>query len=98
MKKVSQVKAGMILSYLLIVCNALYGFVMTPYIIGCLGDAEYGVYKTIGALASSLLVLDIGLGSTVTRYLAQYKSNKQENKNYNPCITFKGPVQLRNFG
>ena len=80
MKKINQVKIGMILSYLLIICNALYGFVITPYIVGRLGEAEYGVYKSIGALASSLLVLDIGLGSTVMRYLAKYKADKEEDK------------------
>ncbi len=80
MKKLNQIKIGMILSYILIIFNALYGFVMTPYIVGRLGEAEYGVYKTIGALASSLLVLDIGLGSTVMRYVAKYISNKEEER------------------
>ena len=80
MRKMNQIKAGMILSYMLIIVNALYGFVMTPYIVGCLGEMEYGVYKTIGSLANSLLILDIGLGSTVMRYVAKYVSNKEEEK------------------
>ena len=64
----NQVKWGIILSYLLILLNTLFGFLVTPYMISCLGEAEYGVYKTISSLTASLMVLDLGLGSTVTRY------------------------------
>ncbi|MBQ9861189.1 MAG: oligosaccharide flippase family protein [Clostridia bacterium] len=80
MKKIGQVKAGAVLSYLLMICNTVYGLLMTPYIVGCLGDAEYGVYKTVAALASTLMVLDLGLGSTVMRYVAKYKANHEEDK------------------
>ena len=78
--KIKQVKWGAILSYLLIIFNAAYGFLMTPYMVGCLGDAEYGVYKTISAFSGTLMVLDLGLGSTVLRYIAQYKAKQEEDK------------------
>lgn len=78
--KLNQVKSGVILSYLLIVLNTVYGLVITPYMIGCLGEAEYGVYKTIASLTTSLMVLDLGIGSTVMRYVAKYKATGQENK------------------
>ena len=76
----NQVKWGIILSYLLILLNTLFGFLVTPYMIGCLGEAEYGVYKTISSLTASLMVLDLGLGSTVTRYIATYKAKGEDTR------------------
>lgn len=78
--KQNQVKWGAILSYFLIILNTLYGLFITPYVLGCLGEAEYGVYKTIGSLASSLAVLDLGMGATVMRYVAKFKANKEDDK------------------
>lgn len=74
----SQVKYGAILSYGLIVLNMLYGLGVTPFTISCLGAEEYGVYKTIAALASSLMVMDLGIGGTIQRYVAKYRSDQQE--------------------
>lgn len=76
--KKSQVKLGVVLSYLLIILNALYGLFITPYIVGQLGTSEYGVYKTISSLSSSLMILDLGIGSTVMRFVAKYKAEKKE--------------------
>ena len=78
--KLNQVKTGAVLSYLLIICGSLYGFVITPYIISHLGNEEYGVYKTIAALAGSVMVLDVGLGNTVMRYVAKYRASNEEYK------------------
>lgn len=75
-----QVKIGVVISYILIICNALYGLFITPYMISCLGGAEYGVYKTISSLSSSLMVLDLGIGGTAMRYVALYRAKKEDNK------------------
>ena len=72
-----QVVCGATLSYILIVLNAVYGMVITPFILSRLGQEEYGVYKTIAALSSALMVLDLGLGGTVTRYIAKYRAEKK---------------------
>ena len=77
-KGLRQVKFGAILSYILIALNAVYGLFLTPYILSKLGNAEFGVYKTISSLSSSLMVLDLGLGGTVMRYVAKYKAEKDE--------------------
>lgn len=73
-----QVVCGATLSYILIVLNAVYGMVITPFILSRLGQEEYGVYKTIAALSSALMVLDLGLGGTVTRYIAKYRAENKE--------------------
>ena len=75
-----QVKIGVILSYLLIIINTLYGLFMTPFFISKLGEAEYGVYKTISSFSASLMVLDLGIGSTVMRYISKYRAAKEEKK------------------
>lgn len=75
-----QTVGGTILSYVLIVLNALYGIVLMPYIIGQIGAAEYGVYKTISSFASALMVLDLGMGSTATRFIAKFRAERKEEK------------------
>ena len=79
-RKISQVKIGIVLSYVFIIINTLYNLFITPYIIKCLGDDEYGVFKTIGSLTASLIVIDLGIGSTVQRYVAKYIADKEEKK------------------
>ena len=76
----NQVKWGVILSYLTIILNTLYGLIITPYLISTLGDAEYGVYKTIASFAATLTIMDMGLGSTMMRYVAKYQAAGQEDK------------------
>lgn len=76
----NEVKWGALLSYALIIINAVYGLLITPYILSSIGDVEYGVYKTISSLSASLMVLDLGLGGTVMRYIAKYKSEEKNDK------------------
>ncbi len=76
----NEVKWGALLSYALIVINACYGFLVTPYVMSALGEADFGVYKTITSLSSSLMILDLGLGGTVMRYIAKYKAENKKDK------------------
>ncbi len=65
-------KLGTLLSYLLMVFEILSTLLVTPLIISSLGQAEYGVYKLVSSLTVYLLMLDLGLGNSVTRYMAKY--------------------------
>lgn len=80
MKRVSQVKYGAMISYILIILNSIYGVVMTPFIISTLGTSEYGVYKIIVALSSSIMVMDFGIGGTIQRFIAKYKAEGHDEK------------------
>lgn len=73
-----QVKVGAIFSYVLILANTFFSFVVTPYILHVLGESSYGAYKSIGAITSSLLILDFGLGGMVQRYVAHYDADKND--------------------
>lgn len=79
----NEVKYGALLSYIIIICNALYGLVIAPYLLSTVGTSEYGVYKTIGALTSSISVLELGIGGTMQRYVAKFNALKEKEKCFN---------------
>lgn len=66
-------KIGVILSYVLMIFEVLSTLLLTPYIIRVLGQAEYGVYKLVAAVNSYLLLLDLGVGNAITRYVSKYR-------------------------
>lgn len=74
----NEVKIGSLISYVLIIFNSLYGIFITPIILSSVGEIDFGVYKTITSLSSTLLILDLGLGGTLIRYIAKFKSEKDE--------------------
>lgn len=65
-------KTGAILSYLYMIIEVISTLWITPLIIHALGDAEYGVYKLVSSITSYLLLLDLGVGNSVIRYIAKY--------------------------
>lgn len=75
--KTSQIKYGAILSYVLIVVNSLQGMFLAPYILSQIGDSSYGVYKAIASFSSTIMVLDLGIGTTVMRYTAKFRAERK---------------------
>jgi O-antigen/teichoic acid export membrane protein len=74
----SQLKQGVILSYVnILVANAV-GLVITPFIIRRLGDSEYGLYMLIGSLIAYFTLMDLGLNNTIVRYVALYRTSKDK--------------------
>ena len=73
MKTHQQIKLGSVLSYLSIFLNILAGFICTPLIIKSLGQSSYGVY-TLAFSIMNMLLIDFGLGSATSRYVAKYRS------------------------
>lgn len=74
---VSQVKYGAVLSYVLIAVNSLQGIFLAPYILSQIGESDYGVYKTIAAFSATIMVMDLGIGTTVMRYTAKFRAEKK---------------------
>lgn len=82
-RRISQIKYGAIMSYILLAISTVYGLLITPFILqNTMGDA-YGVYKSIGALCSSIAVMDFGIGSTMIRYIAKYNATGEKEKENN---------------
>ena len=78
--RINHVKWGIVLAYVLMMLNAIYGFVVTPILIKYAGSGDYGVYKTISSLTSSILILDLGLGDTTMRYVAKFIASREKNR------------------
>lgn len=70
--KVSERKAGAILSYILTFTNAAIGFLYIPLLIYYLGKNEYGLYQLMGSILVYLGLFDFGLSNTVTRFYSKY--------------------------
>ena len=68
-------KKGVILSYILMIFEVASTLLLTPYIISSLGMAEYGVYKLIVSISGYLMLLDLGVGNSVVKYVAKNKEN-----------------------
>ena len=67
-------KIGVILTYIQMIFNVLSTLLLTPFIISTLGQAEYGVFKLSAAITAYLLLLDLGVGNAVIRYISKYRA------------------------
>ena len=83
MSQKSELKLGVSLSYVLMLVTNIAGFLLVPFLIKMLGKEGYGLYEAIGALAGYMAVLDFGVNSTITRYIAKYRAegNGEKQKN-----------------
>ena len=90
-------RIGVVLSYVLMIFEILSTLLLTPFIISTLGQAEYGVYKLAAAINSYLLLLDLGIGNAIVRYIAKYRAenNKlQEERFLGVATIFYGVIAI----
>lgn len=73
--RTSQVKGGVILSYLQMALHIVLGLVYTPIILRLLGQSEYGLYNTVSSTIATLSMLSLGFGSSYIRYFSRYKKD-----------------------
>lgn len=71
-------KTGVLLSYVLMIVQMLSTMLFTPFLISRLGQAEYGVYSLMLSLTTSFTLLDLGVGTSVVRYMSKYITSKSE--------------------
>lgn len=62
------------------------GFFLTPFIIRHLGKTGYGIWVLIGSVIGYYGLLDLGIGSATTRYVARY-AGRGEEKSLNETIS-----------
>ena len=82
----NKMKKGALLSYLAIFFTIIAGLFYTPWMINELGQSNYGIYSLAISL-TSILTVDLGLGTAVSRFVAKYKSESDSNK-ANNVISF----------
>lgn len=86
----SQIKIGIILSYLTIIIVNFAGLISTPIIVRSLGAENYGLYLVLGSLIAYIALLDLGVTNTITRFVAKYKAqNDIENEKKFFSIIFR---------
>lgn len=76
--KNSQIKVGVILSYVQIAAQMIINFLFTPIMLRVLGQSEYGLYSTAVSTISILSVLSLGFSSSYIKSFAEYKIRKDE--------------------
>ena len=76
----SQLRTGVLLTYLNIGLGSLIPIFYTPVMLRILGQSEYGLYSLANSVVGYLSLLTFGLGSTIVRYVAKYRveGNKEE--------------------
>ena len=75
--KNKQFKIGAILSYGAIAFNILSGLLYTPWMIGQLGNDQYGLY-TLAVSVINIFLMDFGIGSAVTKFLSNFYAEEQQ--------------------
>lgn len=78
MKKVNELRAGVILSYINLAIGTIIPLVYTPVMLRVLGQAEYGLYSLSNSVIGYLSLLSFGLGSTIVRYVSKYRAEKNK--------------------
>ncbi len=93
-KWISSKKAGVVLSYLMILLNTAVSVLLIPFYLRFLGIDGYGFYQMIWSLAGYVLILDFGIGTTMVRFLVEYKEKKDERGAQNFTAHWAVPVGL----
>ena len=74
----SQLRIGIILSYVNMLVGNLIPLLYTPIMLKLLGQSEYGLYKLSSTVTSYLTLISLGIGSAVVRYLIDARLHEGE--------------------
>lgn len=72
-----QIRLGAIISYVAIFISILSALFYTPWMKNQIGDAQYALYTLVGSIVSLFLV-DFGLSSSATRFIAKYRTDNDQ--------------------
>lgn len=78
----NQLKAGVVLNYVVIFLNTIVGLLYTPYMLRMMGQSEYGLYSLVASVIAYLTVLDLGFGNAIVRYTAKFRAEKKTEEQY----------------
>ena len=78
----NQLKAGAILSYIILGLNTAINLFYTPYMLHKMGQSEYGLYALVASVITYLTILDLGFGNAIIRYTAQFRAEKKIREQY----------------
>lgn len=69
-------KTAVIFSYIFLALNSLTSIFLTPFLLKYLGVDEYGLYQMIYSMGNYILILDLGIGTVMVRYVSEYRARK----------------------
>ena len=79
-REYSQLKAGVMLSYINLAIGSIIPIAYTPTMLRLLGQAEYGLYSLSGSIIAYLSLLNFGMGSTIVRYVTKYRVENKKHQ------------------
>lgn len=82
MDSAKQLKAGVLLSYLILGLSNIIALVYTPFMIRMMGQSEYGLYALVASVVAYLTILDFGFGNAIVRYTAKYRAESKVEEQY----------------
>ena len=76
----SEIKKGAVLGYINLASTVLVTFLYTPFMLGMLGQSEYGLYSLVTSVVAYLSVLDMGFGNAMIRYVSKSLAREEKEK------------------
>lgn len=79
---------GIAISYIYYFLNIVISIILSSFIIRKTGDADYGVYQSMNAFVSYLILLEFGVGTVITRNVSLIDKNNNDSLNRNISTIF----------
>jgi len=89
MNKRSSLKVNAISNWISLLVHIAVGFFLTPFVIMHLEKTGYGIWTLVGSFIGYYGLLNMGVGSAITRYIARYAAQndtKELNKTANTAL------------
>lgn len=74
-RRVNQIKAGVILSYVSMFLGYFIAILYSPIMLRLLGQKEYGLYNLVSSVVGYLGLFNFGFSSAYFRYFSKYRIN-----------------------
>lgn len=78
MENKSQLKSGIVLSYVNLIIGNIIPLFYTPLMLRMMGQSEYGLYGLASSVTGYLSLLSMGIGTAVVRYLVKFRTNNDK--------------------
>ena len=77
-------KSAIVVSYIVLLFNTLSSIFLTPILLKYMGVEEYGLYQMVYSVGSYILILDMGIGTVMIRYISElrFKEDKKSESNF----------------
>ena len=83
MNRVSQLKIGVVLSYVYLILSSIISIIYTPVMLRLLGQSEFGLFNLANSVVGYLGILNLGLGNAIVRYISKCRAINDIEGEYN---------------